>query len=217
MSTRRDGFKLTLRLHTPVILPTVTPRLDVLLQEAMSRLWQDWDTAHALPLARCSDTGVYCASQMIFGTTPGCPLTHSSEKLVSAAHRQDLHLARGCKKKLRDVGADGNKLTLHHGTGAPFAIFYGVGDPEQCATLLPLLGGIGREHARSYGSFTVLGMSPDTSERWRLRPWPLSGDDTRWQTVGERFTQDRLALTPKADREAVVRPGRLIREVVNVR
>lgn len=207
-------FRLILRLHTPVIMPVAAPRLDVMLHEAMCRLHQDWTTLHDLPLEKDPETGVYRASQLILGTTATRPLTAISQKLVTSVFRQDLHLAHKVKARFMTTFPDGNKLTPHQGIGAPYALFYGVGDGQQCAELLSLLSGIGREHARHYGAFSVERLESSTAERWRLRPWP-SDHPAGWAPCTETFSQDQLCLRPRQAPAEVMRPPRLLREVLH--
>lgn len=216
MTRPHMDFALILRLHTPIIMPRAVPRLDILLQEAMSRLHQDWETAHVLPLARCDEAGVYCASQLVLAITPDASLTSTTEALVSTVTRQDLHLTRDCKTTIRHTGPDANRMTSHQGITAPFAIFYGRGDAEACAELMTLLSGIGREHARHYGAFSVERVQPDEQANWRLRPWPVA-QSAQWEDTGHRFIEDHLMLNPCQASEPVMRPRRLIREVLHVR
>lgn len=210
------GFRLILRLHTPLILPPVVPRLDVLLHEAMCRLTQDWETPHVLPLEKDARTGVACASQMVLGITLERPLSASTEKLVGSAYRQDLHLASNVKKRLEHKFPDGGTLTTHAAMRAPFAIFYGQGDGLRCAQLLGLLSGIGREHARHYGAFDVERIEKAQAPGWRLRSWPEDHPEG-WAPCEAAFTVDRLSLAPGQPDVAVMRPPRLIREVLNAR
>jgi len=209
-----DEFRLVLRMHTPIIMPTVTPRLDVLLHEAMCRLNQNWEGAHRLPLENEAGANVYCASQLILGSTPDRPLSASSERLVSTVFRQDLYLAGKVKKRFGSTFPDGNRLTPHSAISTPFAIFYGVGDGQACAELLGMLSGIGREHARHYGAFNVERLERDTSSRWRLRPWPI-GHPNAWETSAEPYVEDKQSLRPKEKPVGVMRPPRMIREVMH--
>lgn len=209
-----NGFQLLLRLHTPILMPVVVPRLDILLQEALSRLHQDWKRAHALPLDTEPATGIYCASQLIVGVTPQRPLVAASAKLVSSVTRQDLHLASNVKQRFKSVFPDGNRLTSHKGISTPYALFYGWGDADKCAALLSLLSGIGREHARHYGSFDVLSVAHDVEGHWRLRPWPAAFPEG-WRACNTQFIEDRLSLMPREAPAPVMRPPRLIREVLH--
>lgn len=208
-----NGFRLLLRMHTPILMPIVVPRLDTLLHEALSRMHQDWETQHVLPLDTDTETGVYCSSQLVIGVTPQRPMVASSEKLVSSVTRQDLHLASDVKRRFKSVFPDGNRLTPHKGILSPYAVFYGSGDAEHCAALLSLLSGIGREHARHYGSFDVLNVAHDAGEHWRLRPWPVEYDKG-WSSCDTQFVEDRLSLMPCEVPASVMRPPRLIREVL---
>lgn len=207
------GFRLILRFHTPVIMPTASPRLDLLLHEAMCRLHQDWESRHELPLERDVETGVYCASQLLVGVTPRRPLVSTTEKLVSAVTRQDLHLASNTKKKFSSQLPDANKLTQHHGISIPFGVFYGVGDAARCADLLPFLSGLGRESARHYGSFDIERIEPSTDDSWRLRPWPVE-HSPGWSSCPHEFIEDKLMLEAGDEEVIVMRPPRLIREVL---
>lgn len=212
-----QSFKLTLKLHTPIILPRRMVRLDTLLLEAQRRLHQDWETPHELPLARFAGSELYCASQLILGSTASRPLAASTEKLVTTVTRQDLTKAAKVKRRFGSTFPDGEKLTQHQAIAAPYALFYGVGDAQRCAALLTLLSGIGREHARHYGAFTLAGIEDDQEERWRLRPWPIETEEG-WMPSPETFVDDVLSVTPgRGEDVAVKRPPRLIREVVYAR
>lgn len=209
-----NGFRIIMRFHTPLIMPVATPRLDILLHEALCRLHQDWTAAHELPLEKDSATGVYCGSQLIPAVTPSKPMVASSEKLVTAVFRQDLHLARNTKRRFGSQVPDGNKLTSHQGISIPYGLFYGVGDADQCAALLSLLGSMGREHARHYGSFTVERLESTDAPMWRLRPWPIDYSEG-WAPCREKFVEDHLALLPSQSSVPVMRPPRLMREVLH--
>jgi hypothetical protein len=155
-----DAFCLRLRLHTPLILPRATPRLDVLLAEAVRNLRLDWATpiqTSDIPLVWDTKLGGLRGSQLVFGTTPRSGLVAESVAFPTAIRRLPFsEVSPPIRKRITvDGGPTAPRLSEHPALLAPYALFYGVGDAMRCAELLTLLTGIGREHAHGCGEFSV--------------------------------------------------------------
>lgn len=204
------AFRLTLALHTPVLLPMVPIRLDTLLHEAACRLNQDWAQAHELPLVFDSDIGGWRASQLYFVTTPTAPLATRKLTTVSSFDRLDRVQVRNAKMRFRAIGGYQPRLTEYACLSSPFVRFYGDGDADACVALLELLDGIGRNHNRGGGQFSVSEIADDDTAGWRWRSWPAE------TTVELPFTEvgalERLA--PGGVDVAVRRPARVLRETM---
>ena len=210
------AFPLRLRLHTPVILPVVTPRLDTLLAEAVRHQRLDWAApVDDLPLTWDDQGGGYRGSQAVFGITAQHGLVGQVVKLPSSVTRLPAHAATRRNKPIKNIKLDGSgtapKLTTHHGYLSPYLMFYGEGDPEQCLKLLSLIHHVGKEHARGQGHFTIEAVEPDPDEGWRMRPWRSA----------EHHTSDRYTAVPDTLRmgltgadEPVYRPPRVLKEVL---
>lgn len=208
-----DTFQLQLRLHTPVILPRVVPRLDVLLTEATRRLRLDWvSPVDDLPLVFDQEQGGYRCSQVIFGITTSRGLEARPVKFSSNVTGLPLSHASNMRKSVKlDGGGTAPKLGHHAAHLSPYLLFYGEGDAERCAQLLGLLGGVGLEHARGQGHFAVEAVMADTGDRWKKRAW-RTGHPHRGQ--GYTAVPDMLAMTVGGENETVQRPPRLLKEVV---
>lgn len=205
-----SGFALRLKLHTPVILSRVVPRLDTLLQEAQSRRYQDWSQPHELPLVFDQAMRGYRGSQLIFGITATAALQAVTHPCTSGVTRLPMAEASRPPNKISLTGGpEAPRLTKHKAYLSPFLLFYGEGDGEACADQLELLGGIGREHGRGAGSFTVDAVLQDVERKWRIRAWPEGSADLPFTPV-----RDYLRLVPHGSEEAAVRPDRLVREGV---
>lgn len=208
-----DAFQLQLRLHTPVILPTVVPRLDTLLTEATRRLHLDWDAlVETLPLSFDSQQGGYRASQLIFGVTRWQGIEAHTIKYSSDVKALPLQQMNKGKRVIKmDGGGTAPKLTRHTAHLSPYLLLYGEGDGQQCAELLSLLGGIGLEHARGQGFFTVESIKKDPTNRWQLRPWR-----TGEMHKNRDYTAipDVLSMTSGGKSEPVYRPPRMLKEVL---
>lgn len=207
-------FRLVLKLHAPVILPKVTPRLDVLLREGLRRQTQDWKTDHALPLVYDDDIGGYRASQLIFATMPGHFLSGTNVIMPTGLLRGEPVLSDLKQRNLRqDGGPHAPRLSRHRAYVAPYAVFYAEGDVEECCTYLSTIKAVGREHKRHCGAFSVHSVEPVTSSRWALRPWPLSQ-----RTLAEKHVQtndwivDHQSVLTDGVEQPVVRPPRIIKE-----
>lgn len=207
------AFQLRLRLHTPVILPRVVPRLDTLLTEAMRRLHLDWQTpVQDLPLVFDKEHGGYRGSQVVFGITPWQGLEAHPIKYISNVTSLPLGQARSARKSIKlDGGGTAPKLSQHTAYLSPYLLFYGEGDVQRCAELLSLLGGIGLEHARGQGHYTVETVIEDPKSRWKQRPW-RTGHLHRG--LGYTAVPDMLAMTVEGENESVHRPPRILKEVV---
>lgn len=207
-----SGFRLLLKQHTPLLLTGVTPRLDRLLQEACSRLHQDWSRLHDLPLAWDAEQGFFRASQVIFGITAEHGLEARELGLPASVGCLGLGEAADPPRRVALNGSPTSpRLSRHKAYLAPYLLFYGEGDGQACAELLELLDGLGREYARAAGAFSVLEVSADASGQWGLRPWPSSADARR---VPFEPVADHLSLAPRGESVGVLRPPRLIRERV---
>lgn len=210
------AFQLVLRLHTPVILPIITPRLDTLLAEAVRHHRLDWESpVDELPLTWDEQRGGYRGSQAVFGTTAEHGLSGQTIELPSSVRQLPLHAAIRGKKRVKSVKLDGAstapKLTSHNGYLSPYLIFYGDGDPQACLKLLSMIHHVGKEHARGQGFFTVESVESDTGEGWRMRPWRSADDHT-----SDRYTPvpDTLRMGLVGDDVPVFRPPRVLREVL---
>ena len=85
----------------------------------------------------------------------------------------------------------------------------------RCAELLSLLTGIGREHARGCGQFSIEAVvsRPEDDTRWCQRPWPV---DKAHAHAGQSYRPvvDHLALVPGDDDQPVLRPPRVLKEAM---
>lgn len=209
-------FRLVLKLHAPLILPQTTPRLDSLLQEAMARRHQDWQTRHDLPLKFDSALGVYRASQMIFGMTAQQSIASSTIKFATQEHGLDRAKVKKPKRRIRkDGGIHVSKMTSHTGYYAPYVLFYAQGDPEAVERLLAMLSGIGREYANGFGYFTIaqtmlVHQGPGANQPWRFRPLPAgTTNDVPFDPI-----PGVAHLVPNGEHVDVVRPRRMLRETM---
>lgn len=206
-----DGFKLVLRLHTPVILPAVTPRLETLLREALCRCHQDWETAHELPIRHDEATGVPRGSQLIFGTTAAKPMQAVTTKFISKHSVEDMGMVVSPKRYVWESGPKKRKMSAYQAYLSPYLVFYGDGDAERCVKLIQMLDGVGRETSRGAGAFTVDRVEPDDSGGWVQRAFPpaLAPDRLPFEPVNAMEV-----LTHGSEPVAVVRPERVTREVL---
>jgi hypothetical protein len=207
-------FRLVLALHAPVILPVVPPRLDTLLMEGTRRLMQDWDTPHELPLTFDDKLQGYCASQLVFVSTPDHPLRAKQIGLSTKMLSSDLTLVKKLPARLRqDGGQDAQRLTQHQAIVAPYAYFYGHGDAYECLKRLSLIRAMGREHKRHFGAFTVAAVETITDQHWALRPWPAAQGRHAATLVASEWIDDRQSTVIGGAHQAVVRPPRVVKEV----
>lgn len=205
-------FRLQLALHTPMVLPDVPPRLDILIHEAMCRVHRSWAREHALPLTFDEDIGGYRASQVVFGTTRDMPMSTHSVTCISRANELARDRVVAPKRRINEGGGGYiRRLTRYHGYLSPYLIFYGEGDPEACGHLLSMLDGVGREHARGSGAFTVTDITPVAGEWWRIRS-VAAGTPT--SSLPYEAIRARERLLPTGVEVDVLRPPRVIREVV---
>ena len=205
------SFRLRLRLHTPVIMPPVAPRLDTLLEEATCHMRLDWASpVTSLPLSWDEEHGGYRGSQLIFGTTRTGSLEASTISLPSAVQRLPVTQAAMKKTTIRiDGGPYAPKISRHHGYLSPFLLFYGEGDPEGCAELLSLLAHVGREYLRGFGHFTIEAIDTVEGQGWRQRPWPTK---VPHQGMPYEPVPDRLRMMPRGQDVSVFRPPRILKE-----
>lgn len=206
------AFRLVFQLHTPLVLPLVVPRLDVLLHEAACRRALNWSCYPTIPLVFDETKGGYRASQLIFGVTAHQGLI--AEPLAAITRLSTLPLLRAANVRapLRIDGGDwAPKLTHHQGLLSPYVLFYAQGDPEACLDLLQEVPSIGKGHSRGQGMVSVMATQPDTHQRWRQRVWRSESEhaDMAYTPVA-----DDLRLTCWGDDEPVYRPPRILREVL---
>lgn len=206
------AFRLLLRLHSPVVLPVVVPRLDTLLHEAACRLSQSWTADHALPLAFDDDLGGYRGSQILFGTTVNMPMMARHVTCPSSPESLDRHLVSNPRRLQESGGPYVRRLSRHQAYLSPYLVFYGDGDPDRCADMLQLLDGIGREHGRGGGGFTVADVTPDSDEGWRYRSAPA---DTPADLLPYAPIRSRERLVQGGPNVDVVHPPRVAREVIS--
>ncbi|QJQ98756.1 hypothetical protein [Halomonas sp. PGE1] len=214
------AFCLRLKLHTPLILPRVAPRLDVLLAEALRHLRLDWDTpiqASDIPLTWDAELGGLRGSQLVFGTTPRSGLVAESVAFPTAIRRLPFtEVSPPIRKRITvDGGPTAPRLSEHPALLAPYALLYGVGDAMRCAELLTLLTGIGREHAHGCGEFSVESIEPlpDDDTRWCQRPWAIDRPEAHAEQP-YRPVVDHLALVPGGNDQPVLRPPRVLKEAL---
>lgn len=211
-SETTQPFRLMLRLHTPLILPRVVPRLDTLLQEAACRQHLNWSQLHTLPLVFDDARGGYRASQLIFGVTPHHGLVAQEIGLTSGVSRLPFASASGMKSKLRiDGGPQAPKLTRHPALLSPFVVFYGEGQLEACLQLLSHTPHIGLEHARGQGAISIEAFQEDDRQHWRQRPWRQAAEH---HGMGYNAIPDQLRMHATGNDEPVYRPPRILKEVV---
>lgn len=215
-----DTFCLQLKLHTPLILPRVAPRLDILLAEAVRNLRLDWDTpvqASDIPLTWDTDLDGLRGSQLVFGTTRHSGLVAASVPFPTAITQLPFtEVFPPIRKRIKvDGGPTAPRLSQHSALLAPYILFYGEGDAMRCAELLTLLTGIGREHAHGCGQFSVASVVslPDDDRRWYQRPWAI---DKAHAHAGQPYHPviDHLALAPGNDDQTVLRPPRVLKEAL---
>ena len=213
-------FRLTLALHAPVILPIIPPRLDKLLLEGKRRLTQDWETDHELPLVFDDELQGYRNSQLIFATTQKHGLYAETVALASKPLQGDLDItkevaARSIQKPLKirlDGGPNAPRMTKHSAISAPYAVFYAEGDISETLACLSTIRAVGREHARHYGAFTILGAERVKSTRWALRSWPASAEQRAKELLDIAWVPDQQALRAGQPDVDVVRPARVQKE-----
>lgn len=214
-------FRLTLALHAPVILPTVPPRLETLLQEGLCRLHQDWETEHELPLVYDDDIQGYRNSQLIFATTREQWLTAQQVSLPSSPLRLNLHLSEDVSKRpltrpymiKLDGGPNAPRLTRYNAIRSPYAVFYAEGDPQETLNCLQTISAVGKEHMRNYGSFTIMGIESMQSQRWAIRSWPVESAEKARSLVDDvEWIPDKQRLKVGQPDVEVIRPTRVIRE-----
>lgn len=215
------AFCLRLRLHTPVILPRVAPRLDVLLAEATRCLRLDWDTnvtCEDIPLDWDVSLEGLKGSQLVFGTTRRHGLVATSAPFSTAVTQLPYRQASPpIRKRIKlDGGTTAPRLSEHPALLAPYALFYGVGDGDRCAALLMLLTGLGCEHASGWGEFTVEDVvhMPSEDRRWHQRPWAA---DRGHAHAGLPYQPvvDQLATVPGGADVPVLRPPRILKEFLD--
>lgn len=206
-------FRIRLRLHTPIILPAVTPRLDTLLEEATCHLRLDWRSpVTTLPLSWDGEHGGYRGSQLVFGTTRAQGLEARSISLPSSVQRLPLTQAVAKKPTIRiDGGPHAPKVGRHHGYLSPFVLFYGEGDPTRSAELLSLLSHIGKEYSRGFGHYTIESVDRVDHDGWRQRPWSTAAPH---QGMPYDPVPDQLRMVPRGQDVPVYRPPRVIKEAV---
>lgn len=204
-------FRILLHLHTPLILPSVVPRLDTLLHEAACRLTQSWGHAHDLPLTFDTQFQAYRASQVIFGTTHDQPMMADQHICPSSPEQLERDQLSDSRRFREDGGGFVRRLSQHRAYLSPYLLFYGDGDPDRCVELLQLMDGIGREHGRSAGSFTVGDVMPDSDRQWRWRSAPASISPAELPYASIRTHQRLTAGGAEMD---TVSPPRVVREVI---
>ena len=216
-----QAFRLQLRLNTPVILPRATPRLDILLAEAVRILHLDWERplqASDMPLAWDDRLGGFCGSQLVFGTTAQHGMT--AAHVAFPSHIQSLPFSEVSPPVSRRIKLDGGpyapRLTERPALLAPYVLFYGIGNPTRCAELLALLTGLGREYASGYGHFSVESITrlDDTDTRWRQRPWPADQHDAH-ASQPYAPSMDSLVVCPGEEAQPVLRPPRILKEALH--
>lgn len=206
------AFRILLKIHTPLIMPRVAPRLPRLLAEALSRCHGDWTHAHELPIAPDTVTG-FKGSQLILATRPTQPLAATTVSLPDFTDGLDFLQVRKPPGPFKEGSANHpRRFTKYPAIQTPYAFFYGVGDGDKTARLLTLLDGLGREHMRGYGHFEVMDVQPDTENRWRQTPHRAS------RTIPAKLpfepVFDHLCLEPGQAAVDVWRPRQLLREVL---
>lgn len=208
-----DAFRLILALHAPVILPEFVPRLDTLLHEATCRLRQDWTTEHELPLTFDQELGLYRCSQLIMATTPETsiwPVRYSRPTDGRGLERATV--TNPPKRLMTNGGAFIEKLTQYDAYWPPYVVFDAEGDAARCTALLDLLDGMGREHNGGMGRFEVVSVRPTEQSAWQRRALPLSCKPAWAQR--HHMLRGFERLTVFAEQTDVIRPPRIIREVL---
>lgn len=207
-----EPFRLVLALHAPLVLPEVVPRLDTLLHEATCRLHQDWSRDYELPLVFDEARGLYRCSQLIMATTPTTsiwPVNYSRPTNGEGLERASVSNPR----KIRPNGGEFlERLTTYSAYWPPYVIFEAQGDAERCVGLLDLLDGIGREHGGGMGRFEVEALLPGDENGWQRRSLPDSSQPYWADSMPTLSSFERLTVT--GDPVAVIRPPRILREVL---
>jgi len=208
-----EPFRIVLALHAPIVLPDVVPRLDRLLHEASCRLHRDWSVQHALPLAFDGALGLYRASQLIMATTRASAIRAASYARPTRGQAMDLTVTRNP----REFKISGSKFLQKAGQykayWPPYAVFYGEGDGRQCARLLQLLDGIGREHSAGMGRFEIVDVrAAGRADAWQCRSLPPSCNPPWADTY--HVLHDHEPLGVFGEPTPVIRPPRVIREVM---
>jgi hypothetical protein len=207
-----SGFRLLLAVHTPIVLPRVPPRLDMLVHEGLCRLHGDWSRTHDLPLTE-DDTAGIRASQLVFVQTVSTPLATTPLAMPDATGNLDRANVSNPPRPFKETGGPRPKrLTERAAIQTPYAAFYGEGDGQRCAELLSLLDGLGREHMRGSGSFEVIDVQADDTDRWRLCAHRRDVVDVT--TLPFDPIADERALTPHGQPEPVWRPEQIITETL---
>lgn len=207
-----QAFRLVFQLHTPLVLPLVVPRLDVLLHEAACRRALNWSCYPTIPLVFDEARGGYRASQLIFGVTTQQGLTAEPLAVITRLSTLPLLRAANVRAPLRIDGGDwAPKLTHHQGLLSPYVLFYAQGDPEACVDLLQEVPNIGKGHSRGQGMVSVMATQLDANERWRQRVWRSESEHA---DMAYTAVPDNLRLTCWGDDEPAYRPPRILREVL---
>lgn len=210
------NFKLTARLHAPLVMPAVPLRLDSLLTESLARLHNDWATPHSLPLVWDDTVGGYRASQLVFGVTADSPLCHQPVRRPSQNYSLDRTLVRDPRRVIPNNGGSARRrLTSYDGYLAPFVVCYGQApsatEADTIPDLLALLDGIGVMHQSGFGAFTHDTVLRDDATGWRNRSWPAAFAD---RCPARRAVRAIESLVPRGPAVDVVRPRRIDREAV---
>lgn len=204
-----EAFRLVLRLHTPVIMPRVAPRLDSILAEAVKRRDQNWHQVPDLPLVFDADIDGYRCSQVVFLITPTTTLSGVTVTLTDHLDGLDLMRATDARRLLVTGGAHKRRFSQHAAYVSPYLAFDGEGDVDEVIGLLDFIDGIGLECGRGTGSFDVDGVLPPVSEGWRYRPLPEHTPHVPFDPI-----PDRLRTKPGGVDVPVVRPPRILKNMI---